>query len=109
MTKFIEFIQNKTKLSDSFTLAFIYSIGYVIIAMTVVKLMTGASYFEFGLVKKKPRAPWHKCTAICFIYRTWVWFLINIEKTKGTNAMDIKLPLIKQNQKLETSNRRCRD
>ena len=50
MTKIFEFIQNKTKLSDSFALALVYSIGHVIIAMTVVKVMTGASYFESGLV-----------------------------------------------------------
>ncbi len=35
---------------SSFALAFIYTIGHVIIAMTVVSLMTGASLWEAGLV-----------------------------------------------------------
>ena len=50
MTKLIKFIQTNTKLSDSFALALVYSIGHVLIAMTVVKLMTGASFWESGLV-----------------------------------------------------------
>lgn len=72
MTKFIEFIQNKTKLSDSFTLAFIYSIGHVIIAMTVVKLMTGASYFESGLVALIE--PGINAIWLYVLHRTWVAF-----------------------------------
>ena len=35
---------------DSFILALIYTTGHVIIAMTVVSLMTGASLWEAGLV-----------------------------------------------------------
>ena len=50
MTKIFEFIQNKTKISDSFALALVYSIGHILIAMTVVKVMTGASLWESGLV-----------------------------------------------------------
>ena len=36
--------------SDSLTLALIYTCGHVIIAMTVVTLMTGASLWEAGSV-----------------------------------------------------------
>ena len=36
--------------SDSLTLALIYTCGHVIIAMTVVTLMTGASLWEAGAV-----------------------------------------------------------
>ena len=50
MTKLFEFVKTRTKMSDSFVLALIYSIGHVLIAMTVVRLMTGASLWESGLV-----------------------------------------------------------
>ncbi len=36
--------------SDSLTLAIIYTCGHIIIAMTVVKLMTDASLWEAGSV-----------------------------------------------------------
>lgn len=36
--------------SDSFTLALIYTSGHIIIAMSVVKLMTDASLWEAGSV-----------------------------------------------------------
>ena len=36
--------------SDSLTLALIYTCGHIIIAMTVVTLMTGASLWEAGSV-----------------------------------------------------------
>jgi len=36
--------------SDSITLALIYTLGHIIIAMTVVSLMTGASLWEAGSV-----------------------------------------------------------
>ena len=40
-----------TLLKDSsLTLAIIYTIGHICIAMTVVSLLTGASLFEAGLV-----------------------------------------------------------
>ena len=35
---------------NSFALAIIYTIGHIIIAMTVVSMMTGASLWEAGLV-----------------------------------------------------------
>ncbi len=35
---------------NSFVLAIIYTIGHIIIAMTVVSMMTGASLWEAGLV-----------------------------------------------------------
>lgn len=36
--------------SDSLTLALIYTCGHVIIAMTVVRIMTDASLWEAGIV-----------------------------------------------------------
>ena len=72
MTKIFEFIQNKTKISDSFALALVYSIGHVLIAMTVVKVMTGASLWESGLValiEPSINAIW-----LYVLHRTWVTF-----------------------------------
>jgi len=40
----------KNKLDDSVTLALIYTVGHVIIAMNVVYWMTGASIWESGTV-----------------------------------------------------------
>jgi len=59
-------------MSDSFALAFVYSVGHVIIAMTVVKLMTGASYFESGmvaLIEPSINAVW-----LYVLHRCWVKF-----------------------------------
>ena len=53
MTEFQEGIVNATKKlvgHSSLTLAIIFFIGHVIIAMTVVSLITGASIWEAGLV-----------------------------------------------------------
>ena len=36
--------------SNSLALALVYTLGHIVIAMTVVKTMTGASLFEAGLV-----------------------------------------------------------
>ena len=36
--------------ADSFILAVIYTIGHIVIAMSVVTMMTGASLWEAGLV-----------------------------------------------------------
>ena len=72
MTKIFEFIQNKTKISDSFVLALVYSIGHILIAMTVVKVMTGASLWESGLValiEPSINAIW-----LYVLHRTWVTF-----------------------------------
>ena len=72
MTKIFEFIQNKTKISDSFALALVYSIGQILIAMTVVKVMTGASLWESGLValiEPSINAIW-----LYVLHRTWVTF-----------------------------------
>ena len=72
MTKIFEFIQNKTKISDSFALALVYSIGHILIAMTVVKVMTGASLWESGLValiEPSINAVW-----LYVLHRTWVTF-----------------------------------
>ena len=35
---------------DSFSLSIIYTIGHIIIAMSIVKIMTGASLWEAGTV-----------------------------------------------------------
>lgn len=70
MTKIFEFIQKKTKISDSFALALVYSIGHIIIAMSVVKVMTGASLWESGLValiEPSINAIW-----LYVLHRTWV-------------------------------------
>ena len=72
MTKIFEFIQNKTKISDSFALALVYSIGHILIAKTVVKVMTGASLWESGLValiEPSINAIW-----LYVLHRTWVTF-----------------------------------
>ena len=72
MTKIFEFIQDKTKISDSFALALVYSIGHILIAMTVVKVMTGASLWESGLValiEPSINAIW-----LYVLHRTWVTF-----------------------------------
>jgi len=53
MTEFTQgafnFLKNVIK-GSSVTLAIIYTIGHIIIAMTVVSLMTGASLWEAGTV-----------------------------------------------------------
>ena len=53
MTEFTQGIQGAFKkllTSSSLTLALIYTCGHVIIAMTVVSVMTGASLWEAGAV-----------------------------------------------------------
>ena len=53
MTEFTRGIQGafqKLLTSSSLELALIYTIGHVIIAMTVVSVMTGASLWEAGAV-----------------------------------------------------------
>ena len=53
MTEFTQGIQGafrKLLTSSSLALALIYTIGHVIIAMTVVSVMTGASLWEAGAV-----------------------------------------------------------
>ena len=53
MTEFTQGIQGAFKkllTSSSLTLALIYTVGHVIIAMTVVSVMTGASLWEAGAV-----------------------------------------------------------
>ena len=53
MTEFTQGIQGAIKkllASSSVGLALIYTIGHVIIAMTVVSVMTGASLWEAGAV-----------------------------------------------------------
>ena len=44
-------MQNRWKITDSsILLALVYTLGHIIIAMNVVYLVTGASFFEAGLV-----------------------------------------------------------
>ena len=53
MTEFTQGIQGALKRlisGSSVTLALIYTIGHIIIAMTVVSVMTGASLWEAGAV-----------------------------------------------------------
>ena len=52
MTEFTQGIVNvvKDKMDESLALAIIFFIGHIIIAMTVVSILTGASLFEAGLV-----------------------------------------------------------
>ena len=53
MTEFTQGIQGALKRlisGSSITLALIYTIGHIIIAMTVVSVMTGASLWEAGAV-----------------------------------------------------------
>ena len=53
MTEFTQGIQGAVKkliTGSSVTLAVIYTLGHIVIAMTVVSVMTGASLFEAGLV-----------------------------------------------------------
>ena len=49
MSEFTKGIFNVIK-SSSLALAFIYTIGHICIAMTVVTVLTGASLWEAGLV-----------------------------------------------------------
>ncbi len=53
MTEFTQGIQGAFKrllTASSLTLAIVYTLGHVIIAMTVVSIFTGASLFEAGTV-----------------------------------------------------------
>ena len=53
MTEFTQGIQGAVKkliTGSSVTLAVIYTLGHIVIAMTVVSLMTGASLWEAGAV-----------------------------------------------------------
>ena len=53
MTEFTQGIQGALKrliTGSSITLAVVYTLGHIIIAMSVVSLMTGASLWEVGAV-----------------------------------------------------------
>ena len=52
MTEFTKGIYNvlKNKMDESIALALIFFVGHIIIAITVVSLVTGASIWEAGLV-----------------------------------------------------------
>ena len=54
---------------DSFSLSIIYTIGHIIIAMSIVKIMTGASLWEAGavaLVEPTINGIW-----FYFLHSTW--------------------------------------
>jgi len=52
MTEFTHGIVNalRSKMDDSILLAIIFFVGHVLIAMTVVSIVTGASFWEAGAV-----------------------------------------------------------
>ena len=53
MTEFTQGIQGAFKkmlTASSLTLALVYTLGHIVIAMTVVSIMTGASLWEAGAV-----------------------------------------------------------
>ena len=57
---------------DSFSLSIIYTIGHIIIAMSIVKIMTGASLWEAGavaLVEPTINGIW-----FYFLHSTWKKF-----------------------------------
>ena len=65
-------ILNLVLKGDSFSLSIIYTIGHVIIAMSIVKIMTGASLWEAGtvaLVEPTINGIW-----FYFLHRTWKKF-----------------------------------
>ena len=65
---------------DSFVLALIYTCGHIIIAMTVVTMMTGASLWEAGAVALIEPS----------INGIWFYVLHSIWKKKFLNRIDGK-------------------
>ena len=65
---------------DSFVLALIYTCGHIIIAMTVVTMMTGASLWEAGAVALIEPS----------INGIWFYILHSIWKKKFLNRIDGK-------------------
>ena len=57
---------------SSLTLAIIYTLGHICIAMTIVTLMTGASFFEAGavaLIEPSINGIW-----FYILHKTWTHF-----------------------------------
>ena len=57
---------------SSVTLAIIYTLGHILIAMTVVSIMTGASLWEAGavaLVEPAINGVW-----FYILHKTWKWY-----------------------------------
>lgn len=72
MTKIFKFTQYYFKFSQSLTLSIIYTIGHILIAMAVVKYMTGASLWEAGavaLIEPSINGVW-----FYVLHRSWVAF-----------------------------------
>ena len=64
----LQIIKNLLK-GSSLTLAVIYTLGHICIAMTIVTLMTGASFFEAGavaLIEPTVNGIW-----FYILHRTW--------------------------------------
>ena len=71
MTKLFKLTQY-LKFSESLTLSVVYTLGHVLIAMSVVKIMTGASLWEAGavaLVEPTINGVW-----LYILHRSWVAF-----------------------------------
>ena len=75
MTEFRNGIVNTIKnlmLKGSFTLAIIYTLGHICIAMTVVYMLTGSSVWEAGLValiEPSINGVW-----FYILHKTWTYF-----------------------------------
>lgn len=71
MTKLFKIAQY-LKFSESLTLSVVYTLGHVLIAMSVVKIMTGASLWEAGavaLIEPAINGVW-----FYILHRSWVSF-----------------------------------
>ena len=69
-----EFTQSYNSLKGSFIRTLIYTIGHVLIAMSVVSLMTGASFFEAGAVALLEPA----INSMWFFVLDRIWSNINV-------------------------------
>ena len=63
---------------DSLVLALIYTAGHIVIAMTVVTLMTGASLWEAGLVALIEPS----INGVCFYILHMIWKKYYLKKDK---------------------------
>lgn len=71
MTKLFKITQY-LKFSESLTLSVVYTLGHILIAMFVVKIMTGASLWEAGavaLIEPAINGVW-----LYILHRSWVAF-----------------------------------
>ena len=71
MTKLFKMTQY-LKFSESLTLSVVYTLGHILIAMSVVKIMTGASLWEAGavaLIEPTINGVW-----LYILHKSWVTF-----------------------------------